>query len=104
DRTGKHRAFIGEDIAEHILHHDDVEAPRVEDQLHRAVIHQQVIQLAVRIVPRDLYDHPPPELRRFQNVRLIDGGYFLAPGAREMEGHTGNTLDFRACVSHGIDS
>ena len=53
-------------------HH--VEAPRVLDELHRGVVHVEVIQRHVRILLRHLLDHAAPEHAVFEHVRLVDRG------------------------------
>src|ERR1017187_7660879 len=60
DRSGQHGALVAEDVAEHVLRQYDVETARIQDQLHRAVIDQQVIQRHIRILGGDLCDYLPP--------------------------------------------
>ncbi len=74
----------------------DVEAARIENELHGAVVHQQMIEGHIRILGCDLYYHLTPELRILQHIGLVDGSYFLAPGASQVEGHTCDAFDFRA--------
>ena len=60
DRSGQHGALIAEDVAEHVLRQYDVEAARIQDQLHRAVIDQQMIQRHIRIFGSDVSNYQPP--------------------------------------------
>ena len=93
DGAGKHRAFIAQDVAEHVLRHDDVEALRIEHKLHGAVIDQQMIERDIRIILRDFDHHAAPELRSFEHVRFIDGRELPAALARELESHAGDAVD-----------
>ena len=67
--TGQHGAFIAQNIAEHVLHYYDVETLRVEYELHRAVVDQQMIELDIRIIRRDFRHHATPKLRDFDQRR-----------------------------------
>src|ERR1039458_2369905 len=46
----QNRALVAQDVAEHILGDNDVEARRVQHQLHGAVVHQNMLQFDVRVI------------------------------------------------------
>ena len=72
ETAGDGRGDVGEDVAEHVLGHDHVEAVGVGDELHRRAVDERMPQLDVGIVRRHLVDDPPPEARRVEHVRLVD--------------------------------
>ena len=100
DGSSQHRSLITQDIAEHVLGDQHVEAPRIQDQLHRAVVHQQMIQRDVRKLRRHFDHHLAPELRVLEHIRLIDAGHLLAPVPRQVKRHARHPLDLRPRVGH----
>ena len=50
DGAGDHGSLIGEDVAEHVLGHDDVELGRILDDLHGAVVHEHLAVRDVRVL------------------------------------------------------
>jgi hypothetical protein len=58
--TGSYNPTHAPDGSEHILRQYDVKTARIQDQLHRAVIDQQMIQRHIRILGGDFANHPPP--------------------------------------------
>ena len=77
---------------------------RVQHQLHRAVVHQHVVE---RRHPETRSPLRSPRGARAANSRARSicprDVTFLRRVARQVEGHAGNALDFRARVGHGID-
>ncbi len=61
ERAGEHRGFVGEDVAEHVLGDDHVEAARAGDELHRGVVDEHVVEGDVGVVGVDLGDDLAPE-------------------------------------------
>ncbi len=82
DGARQHRALVAQDVAEHVLGQHDVEAARVEDQLHRAVVHQEVVERHVGVSGRDFDDHAAPELRVLEHVRLVHARHVACAGRR----------------------
>ncbi len=66
DRARQHRAFVAQNVAEHVLRQHDIEAPRVQHQLHGAVIHQQVVKRHIAEIPSR---SRPPRAARAANFR-----------------------------------
>ena len=60
------------------------------------VINQDVIELDIGKIFGDFDDDAAPELRVLEHVGLIDRGHFSCAGARQVEGHAGDALDFGA--------
>src|SRR5947209_8617557 len=92
--TRQHCSFITQDIAEQVFREHDIEPPGIQDQLHCAVIHQNVIERHAGITRCYFRHDTPPKLRVLENVRFIDAGHFLPPLARKLEAHVRDTLDF----------
>ena len=61
ERAGEHRGLVAEDVAEHVLGDDHVEAGRVGDELHRGVVDEQVVELDVGVVGGDPAHDLAPE-------------------------------------------
>src|SRR5208282_4510044 len=74
-----------------------------QNQLHRAIIDQDMIQGDIGKLGRHLDDHLAPELRIFEHIRLVDAGDLLAPVARQLESHAAHSLYFGARVDHRVD-
>src|SRR5205085_1294659 len=60
DGAGEDCSLVGEDISEHVLGKYDVEALGTEDQLHGAVIDQDMIELDVGVIFRHFDHYTPP--------------------------------------------
>ena len=89
---------VGEDVAEHVLGGDHVEASRGDGKLHRRVVDEHVLDANVRIVRGQLVDHTPPEPRRLEHVRLVDRRERAAPAAGELERAPHEPLDLQRVV------
>lgn len=85
---------IGNDVAIEIWHDHDVELVRLADQLHRAIVDNDVIVLNLRVALGDLGAHLTEEtVALLHNVRLVDARHLLAaPLSRILEGVLGNAL------------
>ena len=103
DRTCQHRRLIAQDIAEHVLGQHDVE------RVGRST--SCMAQLSTSIDPAR-----HPEIRAATSITtrrqscefsstfdLSTLVTFLRRFARQLEGHAGDALDFRARVGHGVD-
>ncbi|BBG31411.1 ABC-type sugar transport systems, ATPase [Zymobacter palmae] len=80
--TDQTRTQIGQDIAEQVGGHDDIELLGLHDQLHTGVIDDQLVGLDLRI----LSGHPPCCLKKqpgglFDDIGLVHDGDLTAPGA-----------------------
>ena len=71
ERAGEHRRLVAEDVAEHVLGQDHVEARRLRDELHRRVVDEQVVELDVGELGRDALDGLAPQARRLEHVGLV---------------------------------
>ena len=103
DRSGEYRTFIAQNISEHILHHQDVKPLRVQDELHRAVVHEDMLQGDIGEFFGDVRHDAPPELGDFQDVRFIDTRKLLAAFASQGKSHARDSLNLAARVSHCVD-
>ena len=81
DRSSKHGRFIGQDVAEHILHDDHVEARRLANQPHRHRVDQHMLDGDIGIVRCDFFDDVSPQTRGREHVHLVDACQLLAAGA-----------------------
>ena len=63
DRAGERARLVREDVPEHVGRDDDVELPRVPDELHGRVVDVHVAELDVRELRRRLGDGVPPQPR-----------------------------------------
>ena len=82
---GEHGRLVGEDVAEHVLGHDDVERARRRDEAHRARIDELVLEAHARLLRRHLDGDLAPQARRLEHVRLVDRRQQLASAQRETE-------------------
>ena len=82
------RAQVGHDVAVEVLEQQHVEAGGVEDELHAAVVHDDVVVLDVGEVRGDLRAAVEEQaVRELHDVGLVDGGDPLpAVGPRVVEG------------------
>ena len=104
ERTRHHRGFVGKNVTEQIVGHDDVELFRVADQLHCAVIGQNVLELDVRSVRLVDFGYDLlPQHACPHDVVLLGGMDLVAALARQIEGNLGDALDFVRGVNLRID-
>ena len=106
DGAREHRRLVAENIAEHVGRHEDVELLGISDQLHGAIIDQNVLQCDAGIAfvfvnPRD---DSAPKLRDLQHIGLVHRGNFLAPLERRLKRYMSDALDFRRRVDFGVDA
>jgi hypothetical protein len=89
------RTEVGDDVAEHVARHDDVERARVLDHLHRERIDVEVVRLDARVVLRDFRERPLPDVVGVpQGVRLVRHRDLLASvGLRVLERGADDPLD-----------
>ena len=80
DAAGHRGGEIGDDVAEQIVGHDDVEPARISNHVDSGGVDVLVSDLDVGIVPADLADHPRPQLAGVrQHVGLVYQRHVLAP-------------------------
>ncbi len=95
ERTGQHRCFVRQNVAEHVLGEDHVEARRLADQVHCCRVDQHVLELDVReLCAQYSFDRCAPQARSLQHIRLVDGHDALATPLREPARDTRDTSDF----------
>ena len=112
-RTGSHPKasdqpgdFIGENVAKQIRRDDDIELPRIQNELHGAGIHNPVFRFHASFVgfsdfASGFQKHAG---ERFQDVGLMDDRYFLAPMShRVIEGKLRDSTASRARIDTGAD-
>ena len=102
DRARDLARLVGENVAEEVFCHDDVELARVAHELHRRVVDVHMAKLDVGIVLRDLCDRLAPETRGVEHVGLVDGGDALAALACGLERDARDTLDLMLGIGHDI--
>src|SRR5882762_3270795 len=103
-RSGQHRRLVGEDVAEHVLRHYYIEAARIAQKLHRAGVHQQMVERDVgELVAQYASDGRAPQPRSFENVRFVHGRQLAPPGARELGGYARHALDLESRVHTLVD-
>ena len=101
ERAGEHRRLVGEDVAEHVLGDDHLEVARRGDQLHRARVDEDVLELDVReLLGVDAGDDLAPEPARVEHVGLVDGRHAALGG---LEARAGDPLDLRDGVDHRVE-
>src|SRR6188472_1838632 len=93
DRAAEHRCLIGQDIAEHVLSDDDIEARWLPDQVHRHRIDQHMLHFDIGIVGGNACGDAAPETRGLQHIRLVDTGELLLPAPRDLEGEAHDPLN-----------
>ena len=96
--AGHRGGEVGEDVAEHVLGHDDVELLGRARELHGRVVDEHVLDLDVRILGGDLVDDAAPEPRRLEHVRLVDRRQLPAARAGELEAAPRDPLDLARVV------
>ena len=102
--AGEHRRLVGEDVAEHVLHHHHVEIARAPDEMHGRGVHQHVLVGDIgELAGHDPIDHRAPEARCLQHVRLVDRGQLAPPRAREPGGGAHHALDLRHAVAANVE-
>ena len=85
--AGDRRGDVGEDVAEGVLGHDDVDRLAVRHDRHRERVDEGVVERDVGILgAAELGDDVAPEPRGVEDVHLVDGGQPAAALARDREG------------------
>ena len=102
DGTGNHACLVGQDIAEHVLCQNDVKLFRIADQLHRAVVHQHIFQLHIRIVSGHLRGDLSPVPGGIQDIGLVYLCYLLSPLPGNLKCASGDSADLVFIVAQSI--
>jgi MFS family permease len=76
-RTAQRRRFVAQNVAEHVFAEQHVELRGLEHELHRAVVHEHVVERDVGIIFADARDDFAPENAVFQHVRLVNARQFF---------------------------
>ena len=92
------RGDVREDVAEHVLGDDDVDALGRGHDLHREAVDERVPHLDVRVLRCDLVDDAAPQPRRVEHVRLVDRDERAAARGGELEAAPHDALDLRRVV------
>jgi hypothetical protein len=72
ERTGNHGHLIAQNVSKKIFSENDIERLRVFDELHRGVIHIQVLEGHIRVVAGGFVHHAAPEDAILEDIRLVD--------------------------------
>ena len=72
------RPLVGQNVAECVFRHDDIEEARVLNHAHGSVIHIHEVCLHIGIFAHHLLRHLAPQAARSQHVGLIDHGQVLS--------------------------
>src|SRR5690606_25532778 len=76
DRAGQHGCGVGEDVAEQVRGHHDVETFWGADQIHRRRVDVLMFQGNIRIFRLvQVLDGLAPQLRDLEHVGLVDAHY-----------------------------
>ncbi|CDN41806.1 Glutamine amidotransferases class-II [Paenibacillus sp. P22] len=103
DGARQHGSLVAQDIPEHVLRHDDVEARRTAKQLHGAVVDEHMLKLHLRILRRDPVHDLAPEAGSLQHVGFVDGGKPLAARHGDVERLAHDALHLLHVVHAGVD-
>ena len=94
DTAGDRGGLIGQDVAEQIVGHHDVESGRVGDQVNRRGIHMQIVGGHARVLGGDLGEDPLPQAPGVdQHVVLVNHRQMTPATRRQVEGVTHHALD-----------
>ena len=78
-RTQNTAALITQYVAKHIFHYHDIKLSRVEAQLRRRCIDQNMFDLYLRIFHSNFFQHLIPQHTGLQNIALVNiVQYFFA--------------------------
>ena len=104
--AGEHRRLVAENIAEHVGRDEDVELFGIANQLHGAIVHQDMLELdsGVAFVLVNPGHHPAPKFCHLEHVSFIDGRDFLAPLERGLKADVSDALDLRCRIHFRVDT
>ncbi len=100
ERSGNHRSFVGQNVAEKIFRDQYIETARPLNKTHRGIIDEQIVGLHVGVLRGDFLRNLPPQTRGGNHIRLVDDRDFLAPLPGEFIGQVQDTFYLLA----GIDA
>ena len=103
ERTAQRRRFVAQDVTEHVFAQHHVELRGLEHELHRAVVHEHVIQRHIGIIFADARDDFAPQNAVLQHVRLVNARQFLPAQLRGLERDVRDALDFRRGINHRVN-
>ena len=103
-RTADDAGLVGEDVAEHVLRHDDVEISRLADDLHGSVVHEHIVHRHLGILFGDALGGFAPQTRSFEHVGLVDDREFAAARQSQPERHVQDPLDLPDGIGAGVES
>src|SRR5207248_3060897 len=102
ERSREHRGLIAQDVPEHVLREQDVDAGGVGDEPHRGVIHVGVLQRDLGVVRGHACHRFAPQLRRLEHVGLVHREQAPAAAARRAERHACHALDLGLGVAQRV--
>mmetsp|Transcript_635 Transcript_635/g.1345 ORF Transcript_635/g.1345 Transcript_635/m.1345 type:complete len:399 (-) Transcript_635:85-1281(-) len=103
ERAHQHGGLVGEDVAEDVARHDNVELLGVADELHGGVVHVHVAQLDLGVLGVLLDHHVPPQLAHVEHVGLVHAAHLVSALGRDVEGHLGDPPHLALLVAHVVE-
>jgi len=102
DGAGQRGRFVAENIAKQISGEDYVELRRLEHDLHRGVIHVEVLDDYARVIGRDAGNGLAPKTGCREDIGFVNTGQASIPGFRAGKGITSDAFDFRDGIFRNI--
>ena len=85
--AGDATRLVGENIAERVLRHNDIEERRLRQHAHRGIVDEHVIGRHRGVLRFHLFGNLPPQPTRCQHVGLVYHRQMLAPLHGRVEGN-----------------
>ena len=104
NRTRQRRGLVAENVAEKIRRQQHVELLRPQDDLHRRVVHVQMIDRQVARCRRHARHRLPPQPRSRQHVGLVHRRHPPRPNPGSLERKSRDALDLRHAVAGQVRS
>ena len=101
-RPRQHGGHVGQDVAEHVARHQDIELLGRPHQLHRGVVDVEMVEPYVRVVGMHLVHHVAPELGHLEHVGLVHRGQAAVALGGEIERHARDAGDLVLVVDVGV--
>ena len=103
DAAGDFAGFVGQNIAEHILGHDNVKLRGVLADLHGAVVYEHLAVLYLGVLGLQAVHNGAPQAAGVQHVSLVHTGQLFAALHGRLKADTADALDLMLRVRHRVD-